>query len=93
MGGKKIEERFSSAGWVFWCVAFFVFIGPSIYIARKITYEDTPWVGIVGTGAVIGATAAALVTWAVNTALQYNAKRRRLSDKKRTGEKKKVKKS
>lgn len=84
MGDKKVfEERFTTAGWLFLCITLAVLVGPGIYLARKITYEDTPWIGIIGTGVIVAAVTAGLITWAVNSALQYRAARRRLAAKKK----------
>ncbi len=80
---KATEERFTTAGWLFLCITLAILVGPSIYLARKITYEETPWIGVVGTGVILAAVTAGLITWAANSALQYRAARRRLAAKKK----------
>jgi len=85
---EKQNWTFDAAGWPFWFVLFFIFAIVFIYIGIKFRDKDTALYSVLGLAAVLGATSAAIVSWAVNSVLQYIAKRRRIAEKKTSKRKK-----
>lgn len=75
--------RIEAVGWRFFLVAFILLIGPGIYFSFSIMREEIPWVVPAGLGLLVGAFAAALVTWALNEALQRYHRKRRLEARKK----------
>jgi len=73
---KKKQNRFEAAGWRFWGVSFAVILGPLWYGAHAMVKEDTPFLGTVAIALISAAVGAGLITWAVNSVLQYFAKKR-----------------
>ncbi|HIJ72766.1 MAG TPA: hypothetical protein HPP83_01575 [Candidatus Hydrogenedentes bacterium] len=88
MAKKAKTLRLDAAGWTFWIVVFLVMLAPCTYAAFKITYEGASWTAPVGIGIVAASLAAGLVTWAVNSVLQRQAKKRRQIRRKETKKRK-----
>ena len=77
MAKKKAvpEPRFDSVGWVFYLILTLVLSAPCIYLAWAISYENTEWYLRIGIGLTFAGFAAAILTWIINSALQYRVAR------------------
>lgn len=80
---KVQNDRFESAGWLFWAVGVAIFIGPAVYIAYDIIIPGTS--GRIFIAIALGTTVAVLVsgviTATVNAFLQRAAQKRRAVQK------------
>ena len=69
------ESRWESVGWGFFGIMLVLFLGPCIYLVLSMTY-DTLHIGTrVGTGVFLAFFAAGMVSWMVNSLLQYRSAR------------------
>ena len=82
MAAKK-TDAFEYAGWKFWCVVFVLIAIPAIYASFQLVREDTTFLVPVSMGGITAAIGAGLVSWAINSVLQYRAKRRQLTVRKK----------
>ncbi len=78
----KRKWTLDAAGWPFWFFLFVVFGAVFIFAGLKLRDKDTALYSILGLSAVLAATSAAIVSWIVNSILQYVAKRRRIAERK-----------
>ena len=83
MAKKSAPKRWDAVGWGFWLIVFCIAIGPCLYLAWKITYEGTNSSVRIAIGAVSAAVGAGVVSWLVNTVLQYRDNRRRKQERKK----------
>ena len=79
---KKQSGRFDAAGWTFWLIAFGVSLAPCIYGVMQVVRDKTSVFVIVFFGALGAGAAAAVITWLVNSALQFIRARERKLQKK-----------
>ena len=75
--------RLEALGWRCFLIVYIVLIGPGIYLSFVVMREGIPWVVPFGLGLLAGALAAALLTWALNEALQRYHRKRRLDARKK----------
>lgn len=80
--------RFDSVGWGFFLILTVVMCIPGIAVAWLISYESTEWYTRVGMGIMFSAVASAILTWIVNSALQYRVERLKKAQRKRGGKRK-----
>ncbi len=80
--------RFDSVGWTFFMVLTVVLCPLCIYFAWMIAYESTKWYLRVGVGLTFAGFAAAILTWLVNSALQYRAERFKKAQRRGRGKRK-----
>jgi len=80
---KEKEEYWDSVGWLFFAVWFVLLVGPCIYGLSQIVTEGTSALVPFAVGPVFAAVAAGLIAWAVNSVLQFRAKRRRIAARKK----------
>lgn len=80
---KQARTPIDSVGWVFWFIAFIVFLGPSIYLSWQVVRDDQAAPIPVGMGAILAGFLAALLSWVVNTVLQTRSKRRHTEARKK----------
>lgn len=81
MATKK-HTQIETVGWKFWLVAFVVLIVPGYLALLPITRESTPWYALAAGGVVFAAIGAGVVSWAVNSLLQYRVRKRRHAERK-----------
>ena len=74
--------KFDAAGWGFWGIMFALFLAPSIYVVWNFTFRVQRSEIAIGAGVVLAALAAGIVSWVVNTILQRNLKKQRLTERK-----------
>lgn len=86
---KKNKYRLEGAGWKFWLTSFTLFLGPALYGAWEVSYENVPIFAKILYGLIVAAMTASLLTWIVNSAFQYTVTRRRKEEKRRSKRKKK----
>jgi len=81
---KKVKQSwtFDAAGWPFWFVLFALFVVVFIIVGLKVRDKDTALYSVLGLAAVLAATTAAIVSWAVNSILQQIAKRKKIAERK-----------
>jgi hypothetical protein len=60
---------------------------PGIWGAFQISREDTPAVIAIGIGALLAALCAGVVSWLLNSALQYYHRKRRAAERKKSKKK------
>ena len=80
---KDSSFKFDAAGWLFWLILFFVFLAPGIFLTRMIVYKSTSWMITAVAGAVFAAVVAGVISWAVNSLIQYRKKKQRIADRKK----------
>lgn len=80
---KKESFTFDAAGWLFWIVVFVVLIGPLTYLSWNIVYETASRIVPVAMGVVGSAIGAGFISWAVNAAIQFRAKKKRTQERKK----------
>ena len=80
----QISPRWEAAGWGFWSIIFLITLGPSIYLAFRISYEQTSMLVTVVVGFSIAAFIAGVVTFIVNAVLQSRAERIRRAHRSKT---------
>ncbi len=81
---KKAMAKFEFVGWVFWAVTFALLVGPAVYGAWQITREGASPMIPIAMGVVAAALAAGVVSWAINSVLQWRYQRRRLKERKKS---------
>lgn len=79
----KKSSWLDTAGWTFWFVVFLVLVGPSWYVFWLIRYTRSHWSSTVILAIVAAAVGAGLISWAVNTLIQYRQKRQRTLQRKK----------
>ncbi|MBN2312098.1 MAG: hypothetical protein JXR94_24180 [Candidatus Hydrogenedentes bacterium] len=79
---KKHPDRLDAVGWRFFAIAFGVALPPAMIAAFKVTVDDVIVFVPVGMGLLMAALAAALLSWGVNSAVQFRARRRRAAARK-----------
>ncbi len=79
----KKADAFDYVGWKFWFVVFTLIAIPAIYASFQVVREGTTFLVPVAMGGITAAIGAGLVSWALNSALQYRAKRRQLAARKK----------
>ncbi len=67
--------RFDSVGWTFFAVLTLVMCVPGVFLAWLTSYETTKWYVRIGVGLTYAGFASAILTWIINSALQYRAER------------------
>ena len=82
MAAKK-ADAFEYVGWKFWGVIFVLIAIPAIYGSFQLVREDTTFLVPVSMGGITAAIGAGLVSWATNSVLQYRAKRRQRTVRKK----------
>jgi hypothetical protein len=80
--------RFEAVGWTFFLVLTLVLSAPFIFLAWVISYENTEWYLRVGIGLTFAGFAAAILTWIINSALQYRVERIKQSQRQRSKKRK-----
>lgn len=86
---KSSRREFDAAGWLFWTLVFAVLAGPGMYLAFKFTDKGSFILLRLGAGAMIAAVGAGVISWAVNTVLQYRNRKRRVAKRKKAKKRKK----
>jgi anti-sigma-K factor RskA len=80
---KNKSAELEYVGWRFWFVVFAVVAVPATYLSFQLVTERTTPLVPVSMGAIGAAISAGVVSWAVNSALQYKTRKRRLAARKK----------
>ena len=80
---KKSSFEFDAAGWPFWTVLFVLLVGPGIYGSLQLVRSGANPMLPVGMGVVSAAIGAGVVSWAVNSVIQWRRKKKRLAERKK----------
>lgn len=86
---KNIWRNFDAAGWLFWTILFVVLIAPGTYLAFKFTDKRALLALRIGSGVIVAAIGAGVISWAVNAIVQHLGKKRRLAERKLAKKRKK----
>lgn len=87
---KVQNNRFESAGWLFWAVGVAIIVGPTVYLSFRIMLPgQSPFIPI-ALGVTLAVLLSGVITAAVNAFLQRAAQKRRAAQK--TAQRKKSKK-
>lgn len=81
------KERWDSVGWGFFGAMFVLWLAPGIYVIYSITSSTLTTGTRVGTGVVLAFMAAGFTSWAVNSMLDYRARRREAQAQESSGKK------
>lgn len=81
-----------AAGWGFFGVTFLLLVGPGLYLAYSLKYNDTSAMVWIGIGVLLSATVAAVLTTVANTIIQSRVERIRAAELEAERKKKKKKK-
>jgi len=79
-----LKLDFDAAGWLFWITVFTLLIGPCIYLGWYIVSPDVSRWYAVGTGAVLAAISAGIISTVVNYLMQAHQKKKKLVQRKKT---------
>jgi hypothetical protein len=76
---KVQDNRFESAGWLFWAVGVAILVGPAVYIAYSIIIPGTSGRIIIALalGTTVSVLVSGVITASVNAFLQRAAQKRR----------------
>lgn len=85
---KEKSASLESVGWVFYCIVFGVVLAPAIILAWQISYERATRMLPIGLGIAIAAIVAGMITWLVNSVLQWRAEKRRKAERKKAKKRK-----
>ena len=90
MAKKKTAPppRFESVGWTFFLVLTVILCVPCTAVLWFISYESTDWYVCVGIGITFAGFSSAILTWLINSALQYRVTRLKKAQKRRGGKRK-----
>lgn len=89
MTTKKSAKGIEAVGWIFWLICFLALLVPCLYFSWQNAFESVSLIVPLSLGSATAAIGAGLVSWAVNTALQNRARKRRRTDRKQANKKRK----